>query len=122
MLAIICAVCYIFYSIHRFCKRMAIKKKKKKKKKKNISCSTQLSMKFSLPINVKIFLYLIAEEVSCSAILCKKEFVIINLRFISRTNFMLSSLEHENGARYSLIWAILMWRIASEIESKSFFF
>ena len=34
---------------------------------------------------------------SCSAIFSKKEFAIIsNLRFNSRTKFMLSSVEHEN--------------------------
>ena len=34
---------------------------------------------------------------SCSAMFSKKEFTIVsNLRFISRTNFMLSWVEHEN--------------------------
>ena len=68
------------------------------------SCSTQLSMKFSLLINMKmpilvnmkmptivgIFIF-ISREISCSAKFSKKEFAIVsNLRFISRTNFMLS--------------------------------
>ena len=44
------------------------------------------------------FLYLLAEKVSCSAISSKKEFAIVsNLRYISRTNFMLSSAEHEKS-------------------------
>ena len=52
------------------------------------SCSTQLSMKFSLLINMKT-----------SAVFSKKEFAIIsNLRFISRTNFMLSWVEHEKSS------------------------
>ena len=71
---------------------------------KLFSCSTQLSMKFSLLINTKmpsivgifIFSYLLAEKFSCSAMFSKKEFAIVNnLRFISRTNFMLSWVEHE---------------------------
>ena len=47
-------------------------------------------MKFSLPI--KIF---ISTE-NCSAMFSKKEFAVVsNLRFISKTNFMLSWVEHE---------------------------
>ena len=39
---------------------------------------------------------LVAEKFSCSAKFCKKEFTIVsNLRFISRTNFMLSRVEQE---------------------------
>ena len=63
---------------------------------KLFSCSTQLSMKFSLLINLKmpaivgIFLF-ISRENLCSALFSKKEFAIVNkVRFISRTNFMLS--------------------------------
>ena len=44
------------------------------------------------------FSYLLAENVSCSVMFSKKEFAIVNqLRFISRTNFMLSWVEHENN-------------------------
>ena len=59
---------------------------------KLFSCSTQLSLKFSLLINMKMpFSYLLAEKFSCSAVFSKKEIVLLsNLRFISRTNFMLS--------------------------------
>ena len=63
---------------------------------KRFSYSTQLSMKFSRQINMKIptmigFLYLLADKFSCSAMFSKKEFAIVsNLRIISRTNFMLS--------------------------------
>ena len=40
--------------------------------------------------------YLLAEKCSCSSIFRKKEFAFVsNLRFISRTNFMLSWTEHE---------------------------
>ena len=60
---------------------------------KKISCSIQLSMKFSLLINMKrptifgIFIF-IAEKCSCSAVFSKKEFAVVsNLRFISRTKF-----------------------------------
>ena len=51
-------------------------------------------MKFSLLINMKMlaaFSYLLAEKFLCSAVFSNKEFAIVsNLRFISRTNFMLS--------------------------------
>ena len=78
---------------------------------KLFSCSTQLSMKFSLLINMKMptkvgififisreifmlklaFSYLLAEKISCSAMFSNKEFAIVSyLRFISMTNFMLS--------------------------------
>ena len=63
---------------------------------KLFSCSTQLSIKFSLLINIKmqtivgIFIF-ISREISCLAMFSKKEFAIVsNLRLISRTNFMLS--------------------------------
>ena len=46
------------------------------------SCSTQLSMNFSLLI------ILLAEKCSCSTM--KKIAIVSNLRFISRTNFMLN--------------------------------
>ena len=40
----------------------------------------------------------LAVKVSCSAMFSKKEFKIVsNLKFISRTNFMLSSPEHEKS-------------------------
>ena len=49
---------------------------------KFFSCSTQLSRKFSL---------LLTEKITSSAMLSKNEFAIVsNLRFISRTNYMLS--------------------------------
>ena len=62
---------------------------------KVFSCSTQLSMKVSLLINMKIFgifSYLLAEKISCSAMFSKKEFAIIvsKLRFISMKNVVLS--------------------------------
>ena len=42
------------------------------------------------------FSYLLAEKFSCSAMFSKKEFVIVsNLRFISRTNFVLSCVQHK---------------------------
>ena len=44
------------------------------------------------------FSYLLAVKISCSAIFSKKEFAIVNnLRFISRTNFMLRWVEHEKS-------------------------
>ena len=53
-------------------------------------------MNFSLLINMEmptivgIFIF-ISRKISCSVMLSKKEFAVIsNLRFISRTNFMLS--------------------------------
>ena len=65
---------------------------------KLFSCSTQLSMKFSLLINMKmltivrIFVFISREIFMLSYYMfSKKELAIIsNLRFISRTNFMLS--------------------------------
>ena len=40
--------------------------------------------------------YLLAEKVSCSAMLSKKEFAVVsNLRYVSMKNFMLNSAEHE---------------------------
>ena len=77
-------------------------------------------MKFSQLINMKmptivgIFIF-ITEKFSCSAMLSKKEFAIVsNLRFyISRTNFMLSWVEHEKkfynlGARVTLLLELLV--------------
>ena len=83
------------------------------------SCSTQLSMKFSLLINIKLaFSYLLAEKILRSAMFSKKEFAIVsNLRFISRTNFMLSWVEHENSSIISspvltVEWLGLLWSFA----------
>ena len=57
---------------------------------KLLSCSTQLSMKLSLLINMNMA-YLLAEKFSCSAMFSQKEFAVVsNFRFIIRTNFMLS--------------------------------
>ena len=58
---------------------------------KRFSCSTELSLKFSLLITtVGIFIF-ISREISCSAIFNKIEFVVVtNLRFISMKHFMLS--------------------------------
>ena len=54
-----------------------------------------MSMKFSLLIKMKMPT---EEKISCSAMLRKKKFAIAsNLRFISRTNFMLSCDEHEKS-------------------------
>ena len=56
------------------------------------------------------FSYLLAEKFSCSAVFSQKEFAIVsNLRFISKTNFMLSSVEHEKsfiilGPDLNLCW------------------
>ena len=48
--------------------------------------------------NNSAFSYLLAEESSCLAMFSKTEFKIVsNLRFISRTNFMLSWVEHEKS-------------------------
>ena len=55
--------------------------------------SMLISMK--MPTIVGIFIF-ISREISYSAMFSKKEFAIIsNLRFISRTNFLLSLVEHE---------------------------
>ena len=49
------------------------------------------------PTTVGIFI-LLAEKISCSVIFSKEEFASVsNLRFISRTNFMLSLVEHEKS-------------------------
>ena len=60
-------------------------------------------MKFSLLMNMKmrtivgIFIF-ISREFSCLATFSKKEFAFVsNLRFISRTNFMLNWVEHEKS-------------------------
>ena len=70
---------------------------------KLFSCSTQLSMKFSLLINMKmptivgIFIF-ISREIFMLSMLSKKEFSsVTNLRFISRPNFMLSWVVHEKS-------------------------
>ena len=65
-------------------------------------CLTQLSMKCSILINMKMptFSYLLAEKYSCSAMLVlgKKEVAIdSDLRFISRRNFTLTGVEHEKS-------------------------
>ena len=59
-------------------------------------------MKFSLLINMKMptklaFSYLLAEKFSCSAMFSKKFAVVSNLKFVSRTNFMLSRVSHEKS-------------------------
>ena len=67
---------------------------------KLFSCSTQLNMKLSLLINMKMlaFSYLSAEKLSCAATFSKKEFAIVsNWRLISRTNVVLGWVEHEKG-------------------------
>ena len=80
------------------------------------SCSTYLSLKFSLLIDVKMptivdVLYLLAEQFSCSTMFSKKEFEIVrDLRFISRKKFMLSWVEHEirlitSGPVPSQLWS-----------------
>ena len=58
-------------------------------------------MKFSLRINIKMptivgmFIF-ISTEIYCSAMFSKEELTSVSsLRFISRTNFMLSQVEHE---------------------------
>ena len=54
-------------------------------------------------------IYLFAENFSCSAIFSMKEFAnVCNLRFSSRTNFMLSWVEHEKQI-YNLE-PELMWK------------
>ena len=61
--------------------------------------------------NKLAFSYLLAEKFSCSAMFSKTEFAIIsNSRFISRTNFMLSWVEHEksfmtSGPGHFFIWS-----------------
>ena len=61
---------------------------------KLFSCSTQLSMKFSLLINMKMptkVSYLLAEKLSCSAMFGKKELAIFrNMKFLTEQNFILS--------------------------------
>ena len=66
-----------------------------------ISCSAELNMTFSLLINMKMptivgsFIF-IKRKISCSAIFSKKEFAIVsNFRFISKTNIVVSGVEHE---------------------------
>ena len=59
---------------------------------KLFSCSTQLNMKFSLLINMKM--PTIVEKISCPALFSKKEFAIVSsLRLISRTNLTSCSTE-----------------------------
>ena len=59
-------------------------------------CSTQLSMKFSLLINMKmptivgIFIFISSEIFMLSYVLQERIGIVGNLRFISRINFMLS--------------------------------
>ena len=55
------------------------------------------------------FLYLLAEKFSCQAMFSKTKFAIVShLRFISRTNFILSGVKHEKmlynlGARFHML-------------------
>ena len=63
---------------------------------KIVSCSTQLSVKFSLLINMKmpttivgIFTFISRENVMLSYFSKKESAIVNDLRFISRTNFML---------------------------------
>ena len=71
---------------------------------KLFSCSAQLSLKFSLLINMKkstivgIFIFISRESFMLSYF-SKKEFgmIVSNLRFISMKKFMLSWVEHEKS-------------------------
>ena len=56
---------------------------------KLFSCSTQLSMKFSLLINMKM--------PTITQLCLARKNLVSNLRFITRTNFILSWVEHELG-------------------------
>ena len=69
------------------------------------SYSTQLSMKFSLQINKKmptiigVFIFASRENFHAQLCLARKnlQWLVSNLRFISRTNFMLRWIEHEKS-------------------------
>ena len=83
-------------------KKQTKKKKKKKKKsakKKNKNTNKLLFMLNSAEHEIFTadeFSYLLAEKITCSAMFSKKEFAIVSkLRFISRTIFILSWVEHE---------------------------
>ena len=77
--------------------------------------------------NKLAFSYLLAEKITRSAMLSKKEFAIIsNLRFISRTNFMLSWVEHEKsfitlGPDQTVQIRRLIWAFAVRICLKTSF-
>ena len=68
-------------------------------------CSTQLSMKFSVLINMKmpsitgIFIFISREIFMLRYVQQEKKSAVVcnNLRFISRTNFMLSWVEHDKS-------------------------
>ena len=70
---------------------------------KPFSCSTQLSMKFQLLITTKLLkkyrLFLHSNSQICiyQAKLCSKANIFGILTFMSKINFMLSCIEHENG-------------------------
>ena len=93
---------------------------------KLFSCSTQLSMKFSLLIDMKMptISYLLAEKFSCSAMFSKKEFAIVSsFRLISRANFVLSWIEHEKKF-YNLGAGVLFaidFSIRFDFSIKTFF-
>ena len=117
---------------------------------KLFSCSTQLSMRFSLLINMKMLtkvgIFILAEKISCSAVFSNKEFAIVSyLRFISMKNFMLSWVEHEKKLAFSyllaekiscsamfsnkelqllVIWDLLTWQIScsAELSMKKYLF
>ena len=63
---------------------------------KSFSCSTQMSMMFSLLVNMNkpqqwlAFSYLVAEEISRSAMFGQNFAFVSNLRIISKINFMLT--------------------------------
>ena len=76
---------------------------------KIFSCSTQLSMKFVLLINLKLFV--IPFFFSCLTKLSMKFSLLINMKmptivgifiFISKENFMLSWVEHETSGLFAL--------------------
>ena len=70
---------------------------------KLFSCSTQLKMKFSLLINMKmptnigIFIFISLEN-STAKLSKKTAELVSNLLFVSRETFMLSWVEHEKGS------------------------
>ena len=70
---------------------------------KPFSCSTQLSMKFQVLITTKLikkyrlFLYSNSQICIYQAKLCSNANIFGILTFMSKINFMLSCIEHENG-------------------------
>ena len=75
------------------------------------------------------FSYLLEDKFWCSAMFSKKEFAFVsNLRYISKTHFMLSWVEHENSfitsgpeQEKAMSWRMMVLTIESNSQELTFY-